>query len=64
MPYQHALVGDLLTSIDEHEVDPLLHTPAGQGVTWSRAKQSVAQVIESLSEQTLEGLQRAGKLGR
>ena len=64
MPYQHTLVGDLLTSIDEHEVDPMLHTPAGQGVTWSKERQSVAQVIKTLSEQTLEGLERARKLAR
>ena len=35
MPYQHALVGDLFTAIEEHEVDALLHSPAGQSVTWS-----------------------------
>ncbi len=63
MPYQHALVGDLMTAIEEHEVDPMLHSPAGQGVTWSKAKRSVAEVIEDLSAEALAGLERAGQLG-
>ncbi|MDP6688568.1 MAG: nitronate monooxygenase [Alphaproteobacteria bacterium] len=63
MPYQHALVGDLMTAIEEHEVDPMLHSPAGQGVTWSTAKRSVAEVMEDLSAEALAGLQRAGRLG-
>jgi NAD(P)H-dependent flavin oxidoreductase YrpB (nitropropane dioxygenase family) len=62
MPYQHALVGDLLTAIDEHEVDPLLHSPAGQGVTWSKTTRSVAQIVDDLSEQAVEGLRRAAQL--
>jgi len=51
MPYQHALVGDLMTSIDEHEVEALLHTPAGQGVAWTTEMRPVADVVADLVEQ-------------
>ncbi|MBT7755885.1 MAG: nitronate monooxygenase, partial [Rhodospirillaceae bacterium] len=61
MPYQHALVGDLLTAIDEHEVDAMLHSPAGQSIAWSRTKRSVAEVMEELSRDALAGLSRAGQ---
>jgi NAD(P)H-dependent flavin oxidoreductase YrpB (nitropropane dioxygenase family) len=62
MPYQHALVGDLLTAIYDHEVDGLLHYPAGQGVTWTKGKRSIADIVAELYEQTNEGLNRAGGL--
>ena len=64
MPYQHALVGELLTAIEEHEVDPLFHSPAGQSVTWSTAKRSVAEIVDALCAQTDEALDRVGRLGR
>lgn len=64
MPYQHALVGDLMTAIEEHEVDPLLHSPAGQSVAWSTDQKSVAQVVEALGEQTVEALDRAGTIAK
>ncbi len=59
MPYQHALVGDLMTAIEEHEVDPLLHSPAGQGVAWSTELKSVSQVLQELGDQAIAGLDRA-----
>ena len=58
MPYQHALVGDLITAIEEHEVDPLLHSPAGQSVTWSKSQKSVAEIMEELGDQAVQGLDR------
>lgn len=61
MPYQHALVGELLTAVEEHEIEPLLHSPAGQGVTWTRKMRPVAEVIDTLMQQTAEGLARAGR---
>lgn len=64
MPYQHALVGDLMTAIEEHEVDPLLHSPAGQGVTWSKSLKTVAEVFAELSAQALAGLDRAGAISK
>ncbi len=64
MPYQHALVGDLMTAIEEHEVDPLLHSPAGQGVTWSLELRSVAQVFQALSDQTIAGLDLVNSISK
>ena len=64
MPYQHALVGDLMTAIEEHEVDPLLHSPAGQGVTWSTERKSVFQVVRELGDQAMEGLERVQSIFR
>lgn len=62
MPYQHALVGDLITAILEHDVEPLLHSPAGQGVVWTRSMQTVAEVIDDLSREMHAALDRAGAL--
>lgn len=59
MPYQHALVGDLITAILEHDVEPLLHSPAGQGVVWTREMLTVADVIEKLCREMDAGLARA-----
>ena len=30
MPYQDVLVGDLLGAIEEHDIEPLIHSGAGQ----------------------------------
>ncbi len=59
MPYQHALVGDLMTAIDEHQIDPLLYSGAGQGVTWMTETKTVAEVVDDLVEQTVAALRTA-----
>lgn len=64
MPYQHALVGDLITAIIEHDDGPLLHSPAGQSVAWSRSMQTVAEVIEQLSADMQSALERTRALTR
>ena len=48
MPYQDVLVGDLLGAISEHEVAPLLHSGAGQGIGYATEVQPVAAVMERL----------------
>ena len=48
MPYQDVLVGDLLGAIIEHEVEPLLHSGAGQGIGYATEVRSVAEVMASL----------------
>ncbi len=48
MPYQDVLVGDLLGAIDEHEVEPLLHSGAGQGIGYATEVRPVADVMASL----------------
>lgn len=44
MPYQDILIGDLLGAIDEHNVEPLMHMPAGQGIGYQNAETTVADV--------------------
>lgn len=48
MPYQDVLVGDLLGAIIEHEVEPLLHSGAGQGIGYASEVRPVAQVMADL----------------
>lgn len=45
MPYQDILIGDLLGAIDEHKVEPLMHSPAGQGIGMLNAETTVAEVM-------------------
>jgi NAD(P)H-dependent flavin oxidoreductase YrpB (nitropropane dioxygenase family) len=48
MPYQDVLVGDLLGAIDEHGVEPLLHSGAGQGIGYATGVRPVAEVVSTL----------------
>jgi NAD(P)H-dependent flavin oxidoreductase YrpB (nitropropane dioxygenase family) len=48
MPYQDVLVGDLLGAIDEHEVEPLLHSGAGQGIGYASEVRPVATIMDEL----------------
>jgi NAD(P)H-dependent flavin oxidoreductase YrpB (nitropropane dioxygenase family) len=48
MPYQDVLVGDLLGAIDEHGVEPLLHSGAGQGIGYATEVKPVAAVMAEL----------------
>lgn len=48
MPYQDVLVGDLLGAIDEHEVEPLLHSGAGQGIGYATEIRPVAEIMDEL----------------
>ena len=48
MPYQDVLVGDLLGAIDEHGVEPLLHSGAGQGIGYATELRPVAEVMADL----------------
>jgi len=52
MPYQDVLVGDLLGAIDEHGVEPLLHSGAGQGIGYASELRPVAEVILNLMAET------------
>ncbi len=48
MPYQDVLVGDLLGAIDEHQVEPLLHSGAGQSIGYATEVRPVADVLADL----------------
>ena len=48
MPYQDILIGDLLGQILRHEVAPLVHEAAGQGVAHLTAQEPVAEIMGRL----------------
>lgn len=59
MPYQQVLIGDLLTGVMEHEIEPLMYEGAGQSVAWCNEVTTVAGVIERLmgeARAALDGL--------
>lgn len=61
MPYQHALTGELLASIEEHQVEALVYEAAGQSVAWFNTLTTVSEVIGRLereARQALDHLQR------
>jgi len=61
MPYQDMLVGDLLGAIDDHEIEPLMHYPVGQGVAWIRERRTVADIFAGLLEETRSALRAVAK---
>jgi len=56
MPYQQVLIGELLTGVMEHEIEPLMYEGAGQGVAWCKEVSTVAQVVERLVAEAEEAL--------
>lgn len=52
MPYQDILVGDLLGAINDHHVEPLMHSGAGQGIGMLHGETTVADVMATLVEET------------
>ena len=58
MPYQQVLIGDLLTGIMEHEIEPLMYEGAGQGVAWCNELTTVPRVIEGLMAEAGDTLKR------
>jgi NAD(P)H-dependent flavin oxidoreductase YrpB (nitropropane dioxygenase family) len=60
MPYQDVLVGDLLGAIDEHGVEPLLHSGAGQGIGYATEVRPVADVMATLIAEAEAAAARLG----
>jgi NAD(P)H-dependent flavin oxidoreductase YrpB (nitropropane dioxygenase family) len=58
MPYQDILVGDVLGQIDRHQVEPLMHSPAGQSIAYFDEMTTVADVMSELVEETEDVLHR------
>jgi NAD(P)H-dependent flavin oxidoreductase YrpB (nitropropane dioxygenase family) len=56
MPYQHALTGELLAAIDEHQVEPLVYEAAGQSIAWFNQLTTVREVMERLRRETRDAL--------
>jgi NAD(P)H-dependent flavin oxidoreductase YrpB (nitropropane dioxygenase family) len=56
MPYQQALIGELLAAVEQHEVAPLLYEAAGQSVAWLNQIEPVQAVMDRLLQQTRQAL--------
>ncbi len=56
MPYQQVLTGDLLAGVEEHRVEPLIYTFAGQSVAWFNEQRTVAEIVERLINETHDAL--------
>ena len=52
MPYQHALTGELLAAIEEHQVEPLVYEALGQSCAWFNELTTVHEVVERLVRET------------
>jgi len=58
MPYQDVLVGDLLGAIEEHDIEPLIHSGAGQSVAYFDEVRPVAEIMEKLVADATDSLER------
>lgn len=58
MPFQDVLVGDLLGAIEEHDIEPLIHSGAGQSVGYFDEVQPVADIVARLVDETVGVLKR------
>ena len=56
MPFQDVLVGDLLGAIEEHDIEPLIHSGAGQSVAYFNDVQPVAQIMQNLVDEASTAL--------
>ena len=61
MPYQDILIGDMLGQILRHEVEPLVHEGAGQGVVHLTVQEPVADIMERLVREADEVLAKLGE---
>ncbi len=52
MPYQQVLTGALLAGVEQHGIEALSYTGAGQGVGWFNELQSVREIVERLLSET------------
>jgi hypothetical protein len=51
MPYQDVLVGDLLGAIEEHDIEPLIHSGAGQSIGYFDEVRPVQVIMDDLVEE-------------
>lgn len=58
MPYQDVLVGDLLGAIEEHDIEPLIHSGAGQSVGYFDRVRPVAAIMDELVTEAVAALSR------
>ena len=62
MPLQDILVGDLLGAIDEHDIEALIHSPAGQSIAYFNEVKTVAEIFQALATQVQHSLQAMAPL--
>ena len=48
MPMQDVLVGDLLGAIEEHNIEPLIHSGAGQSIAYFNEIKPVQTIMSGL----------------
>lgn len=56
MPLHQVLTGDLLAGVEEHGIEALSYTGAGQGVGWFNELKTVAEIVERLVSETRSSL--------
>jgi hypothetical protein len=56
MPYQDVLVGDLLGAIEAHDIEPLIHSGAGQSIAYFNDVKPVAEIMAQLIDETAQAL--------
>ena len=54
------LVGDLLGAIEEHDIEPLIHSGAGQSIGYFDEVRTVKVIIDGLVKEALEVLGTSG----
>lgn len=60
MPYQDVLVGDLLGAIEEHDIEPLIHSGAGQSIGYFNEVKPVQIIMDELVAEATEVLAKQG----
>ena len=58
MPFQDVLVGDLLGAIEEHDIEPLIHSGAGQSIAYFNDVKPVAEIMDALVEDAVRALEQ------
>ncbi|SDW13874.1 NAD(P)H-dependent flavin oxidoreductase YrpB, nitropropane dioxygenase family [Albimonas donghaensis] len=60
-PLHDVLVGDILGAIEEHDVRPLAHSGAGQGIGWFDRMRPVADVMADLTAEAEAAIDRMSR---
>jgi NAD(P)H-dependent flavin oxidoreductase YrpB (nitropropane dioxygenase family) len=58
MPMQDVLIGDLLGAIEEHDIEPLIHSGAGQSIGYFNEIKPVNDIMSELIDEASEILNK------
>ena len=64
MPYQDVLVGDLLGAIEEHDIEPLIHSGAGQSVGYFDEVRPVSAILQALRDDAIQAIRAQSQFVR